>query len=53
MIIVTSQFGDASFRPLLSFVREHRTVILEPRVSQFAVFRVLLPSLRCAMAYEV
>ena len=29
MIAVSSQFGDASFGPLLSFVREHRTAILE------------------------
>lgn len=29
MIAVTSLFGDASFRPLLSFVREHRATILE------------------------
>lgn len=36
MIAVSSQFGDASFRPLLSFVRKHRMETYSPKLHSMA-----------------
>lgn len=36
MIAVSSQFGDASFRPLLSFVHEHRMGTYSPKLHGMA-----------------